>query len=258
MSTKQRSEAKYTTPDEARAALARVSDAATKAREELLNRQAELAALEEEAGTRLFNARLNSDTDEETKVESDIDIARKAVDTAQRIVDASEGAIRTAQKAVYTADAHELREQAAQIMVDVRPRLAATRKLLDALAEAEDVHAMPEPHAAPSGAVATGSWRRSRTGTMLAEVIERERHAAHLEARAGAVSPPSLLVGLPDVAWHLGNPGVIEAAIPLKVGGRSYIDDATARLMGKPVPEEHPTPSRAEIVRRFVAPWGIE
>jgi len=85
MTAKQRSKAMYMTPEDARSALVQVSDAARKAQEDLAQRQGKFAALEEEAGARLFDARLNSDTSKEAKIEQDLDKVRRGVETAQRM-----------------------------------------------------------------------------------------------------------------------------------------------------------------------------
>jgi hypothetical protein len=253
MTAKQRSKEKCMTPEDARAALDRVSGVAKKAREELVNRQGELASLEKEAGTRMFNARLNSDANEEAKARAGLDAARQAIETAKGIVDASESAIKTAQKAVSAADAQVLRCDAEEIMAEVRPRLEHCREHLASIYEAEGVHVWPEPWKRKEGVFAAGSWARSATGKMIARIIELEREAIRLEAHTGIQSPPSVLAGNEfEVRWHIGYAGTITVA-PLK---GSKIDKASASFYGNVVPEA-PEPSRDEIVSQQVSPRRI-
>jgi len=70
----------------------------------------------------------------------------------------------------------------------------------------------------------------------VAELIELERKAVALETRAGVVSPPSIVAGRADLALFLGCRGSFEAAVQLKVGGASYLDDASAVLGGRKLP----------------------
>jgi hypothetical protein len=245
---KTRTEPAIASPDEARAALNRVQEAAERARAELGTRRGALAELEEEAGTRLFNARLNSDTDEETRIEQDLDIARKAVATAQKIVDASSAAIRMAQSEVWKAEACQIRADIATRRPDVEARLDHAAELLTTLHDVEGVHWLPQPHVAPSGAVAAGSWARTRTGEAVEALLMDERRAIALERQAGIESPPSVVAERSDLALHLGCQGTIEQAAPIAVRG-SQLDDASAALTGRE-PAQQPTPDRDMIARQ--------
>jgi hypothetical protein len=239
---------KTTNLDAARAALDKVTSAANAARSDLDKQQAALATMEEESGRRLFNARMNADSNEEERIEHDLDIARKAVATAQKIVDASSAAIRMAQSEVWKAEACQIRADIAARWPDVEARLDHAAELLTKLHDVEGVHWLPQPHVAPSGAVAAGSWARTATGQLLADLLMDERRAVSLESRAGITSPPSIVAERSDLALHLGCQGVVEQVAPIAVhGGR--LDDASAVLLGRE-PAQQPTPDRDMIARQ--------
>jgi hypothetical protein len=231
MTAKQRSKEKCMTPEDARSALVQVSDAARKAQEDLAQRQGKFAALEKESGARLFDARLNSDTSKEAKIEQDLDKVRRGVETAQRIADASQAAIKAAQREVWKAEAGELRAEVAQMWPEVEARLDAAAKLLDELREAEGTQFIPALWARPEGTTALGSWKRTKTGKVLIEILDKERRASDLETRTGIESPPSVAEGRDraEIALHCGYMGVSTVA-PLK---GSEIDKASAALYGR-------------------------
>ena len=248
--SKQRSKADLKPVDAAKAALAKVEEAAVSARVELEYHQDELARLEEASGRRLFAARLDADEDEEARITGELDAVRKDIEVSQRIVAAAGAAVRDAVRDVQAAEAAAIRADVAKRWPAIRDRLDAAAELLDQLRETEHTGFIPSPWIQPSGAVGAGSWQRTRTGELLAEVLELERRAVALESRAGTESPPTILAGRADIGLHLGNMGVIESPIQLKVHG-SRLDDASAVLAGKPAPET-PNPSRDEIARQAV------
>jgi hypothetical protein len=222
---------KTTSLDTARAALDRVSEAARKAQEDLAQRQGKFAALEKESGARLFDARLKGNISKEEKVKADIEEAKAGVETAQRITNASREAIKAAQHEVWKAEAGELRAEVAQMWPEVEARLDVAAKLLDDLREAEGTQFIPALWARPEGTTALGSWKRTKTGKVLIEILDKERRASDLETRTGIESPPSVAEGRDraEIALHCGYMGVSTVA-PLK---GSAIDKASAALYGR-------------------------
>ena len=235
------------TPDEARAAVTRLKDELAAAKVDTENRRTVVEAITATIGDRILDARAAGDNAAEVVAQGELMAARNEAEVAQKIVDALTRRIIEADKAVLVADANALREEAEHLMEEARPRLAKARQLLDELYEAEAVHAIPEPWPHPSGAVASGSWRRSRTGEMLVEIIEREQRATALEIRSGVSPRPSILTGIADVAWHVGWEGVLESVATIKVTG-GQLDDATAALAGREVPPPF-SPTREQIMR---------
>jgi len=238
--TKARTEQKIPTPDEACAAVERLRNELAAATEDLTTRRATLEEIEGNIGDRLLDAKLAKDDKAAATINADLAAARLAVETSGKVVDALEKRIAQAQRDVLVADAHALRAETARLMEEVRPRLEKTSKLLDQLHEVEDVRVIPEPWVHPSGVVPSGSWKRTRTGEILFAIIDLERRAVALEARSGVSPRPSILEGVTDVPWHLGSEGIVEAGVPIKVGG-SELDKAAAALMGKPLPVAEPT-----------------
>jgi hypothetical protein len=243
------------TTTEATAALDRLKAEREKAMEEAARLREDLDTLETTTGDRLLTARLDGDADAAARIRAELQAARDTLADAEKVVNAADRAIIEAGKVVHLAEAMELRAEAGRLFDEAEPRLKTTAKMLDALHDHEAVSVIPGPWKHPSGAAATGSWQRSKTGEILASIIELETRAAHLERHVGQPSPPSILAGIPDVAWHIGNPGTIEQAAPIAVHG-SQLDDASAVLMGK-LPTDRPTPDRGEIARQYVAPWRM-
>jgi len=235
---------------EAQTALARLQEEKARAVDELTAAREALDRLETESGDRLLAARLDADEAAAEGIREELAAARLAVAEGEKIAAACDRAIRQGEKDVLAAEARELRADVAVRWPAIRDRLDAAAELLDQLRETEHTGFIPSPWIQASGAVGAGSWQRTRTGELLAEVLELERRAVALESRAGTESPPTILAGRADIGLHLGNMGVIESPIQLKVHG-SRLDDASAVLAGKPAPET-PNPSRDEIARQAV------
>jgi len=236
------------TRSEAQAALDRLREEKARATEELAAAREALDRLETESGDRLLATRLAGDETAAAVIREELTVARLAVAEGEKIITACDRAIEAAQRDVLAAQAHELRADVAKRWPQLRDRIAATQKILDELTARESVRWIPEPVVAESGAVASGSWRRTKTGEAVAALIELEREAAALESRAGVVSPPSIVAGRADLALFLGSPGTFAAAVQLKVGGASYIDDASAVLGGRKLPEPY-VPTVQDLVR---------
>jgi len=240
-----RTEADLKPLDDAKATLAKVAAAATKAHDELAKREADLAALEEESGTRLFNARLATDADAETKIAAEIAAAKQTVETQRRIAAAAKAAIQSAQRDVWAAEAAELREDVRLRWPKVRNRIDETAKVLDELADVEGCRFWPGPQPLPSGACPEGSMMRTATGRLMADIADLERRATVLETQAGLTPQNSIMAAvLPSAAWHFGSMGILVTR-PLVVHG-SQLDDASAALAGREIPET-PEPTAAEI-----------
>jgi hypothetical protein len=240
MTTKQRSEAKYMTPDEARAAVQRLETELAVARDDLVLRQLTLAGAEATIGDRLVELRLSGDALAETAAQAAVGAARTAVDLAEKMIDALDARIRESAKDVHIADAHALRAQAAELWKAVAPRLAETNRMIDALAEREGTRWMPWPVLQPSGVYMDGSWRRTKTGETLAAIIERERAATHLETRAGAKPGPSCLPADESYRLHLGNGGMLRTTgAPLTVGNSQLIPEPGRKVTAQDIAREY-------------------
>jgi len=235
------------TRTEAQTALARLQEEKRRAVDELTAAREALDRLETESGDRLLVARLNSDETAAKGIREELARARQAVAEGEKIVAACVRAIRQGEKDVLAAEAWELREQIVAEWPAIRDRLDAAAELLDQLRETEHTGFIPSPWVQASGVCGNGSWMRTSTGSLLAEVLELERRAVALESRAGVVSLPSILNGRGDVALHLGNPGAIESPIQLKITG-SQLDAASAKLVGHEVPAPF-SPTAQQIAR---------
>jgi hypothetical protein len=236
------------TTTEATAALDRLKAEREKAMEEATRLREDLDTLETTTGDRLLTARLDGDADASSRIRAELQAARDTLADAEKIVTAADRAIEAAQRDVLAAQAREIRDDVAARWPDVEARLDHAGGLLTTLHDVEGVHWLPQPHVAPSGAVAAGSWARTATGQLLADLLMDERRAVSLESRAGVTSPPSITAGRADHALHLGCQGVVEQAAPIAVhGGR--LDDASAALRGKG-PAQQPTPDRDLIARQ--------
>jgi len=235
------------TPDEARAAVTRLKDELAAAKVDTENRRTVVEAITATIGDRILDARAAGDNAAEVAAQGELMAARSEAEVAVKIVDALGKRIEDAERDVLRAEAASIRADVAERWPAIAARLDYAARLLDELHEAEGVRWLPGPWVQPSGACGNGSWSRTSTGSLLAEVLVLERHARALESRAGVVSLPSILNGRGDVALHLGNPGLIESPIQLKITG-SQLDAASAVLAGKPAPET-PNPSREQIMR---------
>jgi len=235
---------------EAQGALDRLQEEKARAVDELAAAREGLDRLETESGDRLLTARLNSDEAAAKGIREELAAARGHVSELEKIEAAAERAIEAAKLDVLRAEAASIRVDVAERWPAIRDRLDAAAELLDQLRETEHTGFIPSPWIQPSGACGAGSWARTSTGEAVAALIEQERRAVALESRAGVPSPVSILAGRADIGLHLGNMGVIESPIQLKVHG-SRLDDASAVLAGKPAPET-PNPSRDEIARQAV------
>jgi len=232
---------------EAQTALDRLHDEARRATAELTAAREALDRLETESGDRLLAARLDADEAAAEGIREELAAARLAVAEGEKIVAACERAIEAAQLDVLAAEAASIRADVAERWPAIAARLDYAARLLDELHEAEGVRWLPGPWVQPSGAVGAGSWQRTKTGELLAALIESEHRAVALESRAGVVSPPSILNGRADVGLHLGSLGSLESPIQLKVHG-SRLDAASAVLAGRETPAPF-TPTAQQVAR---------
>jgi len=230
---------------EAQTALDRLQEEKRRAVDELTAAREALDRLETESGDRLLAARLDGDEDAAASIREELARARLAVAEGEKIAAACDRAIRQGEKDVLAAEAREIRADVAVRWPAIRDRLDAAAELLDQLRETEHTWFIPSPWIQPSGVCGAGSWSRTRTGELLASLIESEHRAVSLESRAGTESPPSILNGRADVGLHLGCLGSLESPIQLKVTG-SQLDAASAVLAGREVPPPF-TPTAQQI-----------
>jgi hypothetical protein len=212
MTAKKRSEAKYTTPDEARAAVQRLKDEQVAATVDLSQRRATLAEIEAHVGDRLLDARIAKDDAAAAKINADLAAARLAAETAGTVSAAIERRIKAANRDVLLADANALRVEAGRLWKELAPRLAESNAMLDALAEREGTRWLPFPVVDPSGVLRNGSWSQTNCGAELAKIADAERAASHLERIAGVAPGTSCLPVDADgnyIPLHVGNPGVV-------------------------------------------------
>jgi len=228
--------------EKAQDALARIRVEKERCARELEEQRAALVALESAAGAKILAARVDSDQAAEDKVTAALVAARAKIDANERALAASTAAIRKAQHAVGLARAGDLRAEAARLWKEAQPRLEKAAAMLDALFEYEGVQYVPPAVALPSGALADGSMQRTKTGSTLAEIIEHEREAAHLESVAGETPTASLLCAVPLLWRHLGSSGVLRLGpqlppVPVKTVtpadvARAYIDGLPMKMKG--------------------------
>jgi len=238
---------KTLTLDEAKAAVTRLKDELAAAKVDTENRRTVVEAITATIGDRILDARAAGDNAAEVAAQGELMAARSEAEVAVKIVDALGKRIEDAERDVLRAEAQELRAQVVAEWPDVEARLDYAARLLDELHEAEGVRWLPGPWVQPSGAVGAGSWQRTKTGELLAALIESEHRAVALESRAGVVSPPSILNGRADVGLHLGSLGSLESPIQLKVHG-SRLDAASAVLAGRETPAPF-TPTAQQVAR---------
>jgi hypothetical protein len=194
---------------EAQTALERVRAETVRAEKELAEQRAALVALESSAGERILTARLSEDPAAEDAVLAGLVAARARIDMSERALAASTTAIRKAQHGVGVAKAAALRDKAWELWREAEPRLEKTAVMLADLAAWEGVQYVPPPVLHPSGAFADGSFQRTQTGSILAQIIGLEQEAGHLETVSGEAVKPSLLAGLPELWRHIGAAGVL-------------------------------------------------
>jgi len=230
---------------EAQGALDRLQEEKARAASELAAAREALDVAETSSGDRLLTARLDADEAAAASIRAELTKARAAVADLEAIATAADRAIIVAERDVQLATAADLRRQAAALWEEAEKRLQAASERLGQLYETEGVRWLPWPVVAPSGAVAAGSWSQTVTGRLLAEILELEHRADHLEHRAGATPGASILPNDPAIALHVGCPGVIEAVGAVKVGG-SVLDAASAALAGHEVPAPF-TPTAQQI-----------
>jgi hypothetical protein len=201
---------------EAQTALERVRAETVRAEKELAELRAALATIEAESGAQILAARLAGDQVAEDGVLAGLAAARAKIDATERVHRAADSGIKKAECALHVAKAAGLRSEAARLWKEVAPRLAESNAMLDALAEREGCHWMPFPGVHPTGCYLDGSWQQTKTGKLLAEIVELENNATHLESVAGVPPGPSCLPDFYSFALHLGNVGVARQGPQLK------------------------------------------
>lgn len=232
---------------DANASLDRLRAEKTRAAAELVAARATLAAIESGSGARLLAARLAGDEAAGVSIRTEMTEARAVVADLEAIIGASDRAIRDAEKAVQRATAADIRATAAERWGEAEKRLQATAERLGQLFETEGIRWLPWPILEPSGVYSTGSWSRTSTGRLLAEILELELEAGRIETRLGLAPQSSLLEGVAGVALHLGNAGAVAPGATVKVTG-SQLDAAAAVLRGeRPEPPKEFDALRGEL-----------